>query len=100
MFPFSSTSLSKTTPNVDSTPTFNPHYVPVHLFIHLTADADIAEEEGQDERVPADKEGVENPNISSTDLDTKRQDYGRGEMFSIKNPFIGGGGWECAYRLT
>ena len=50
--------------------------------------------------MPADKEGVENSNISSTDLDTKGQDYGRGEIFSIKKPFIGGGGWECAYRLT
>ena len=79
-----------------STPTTSPS---IFLFT-FTADADIAEKEGQDERVPADKEGVENSNISSTDLDTKGQDYGRGEIFSIKNPFIGGGGWECAYRLT
>ena len=81
MYAFSSTTLS------------NLHHLihlPVHLTIHLTEDTDIAEEGGQDAKVPAaEEELAENSNISNPDFDTKGQDYGMGKMEI-----------ECAYRLS
>ena len=52
--------------------TFDPFLF--HLIVHLnTEDVDIVEEDGQDEKVPGNKEVAEN--ISSPDMDTKGQDY-------------------------